>query len=190
MACSARFLPAIALIKQHTEVVNVDGGVDYRLRTLERAELYHWPLDSEADVSLNRSFQQLAPEEGHANEVLEVNGRELQSRYCADDVVWFDFTALCDGPRSQNDYIELSRIYHAVLISNVPQMDSQCEDQARRFINLVDEFYDRNVKLVMSAEVELTALYAGGRLEFEFLRTISRLQEMQSHDYLAREHRP
>lgn len=185
-----RFLPAIDLIKYHTEIVNLDGGLDYRLRTLEKAELYHCPLDSEADVSLNSSFQQLAPEQGVVSEVLEVNGRKLQSRYCADDVVWFDFSELCDGPRSQNDYIELARIYHAVLISNVPLMGSENEDLARRFINLVDEFYDRNVKLVLSAEVELLSLYEGGRLEFEFRRTTSRLQEMQSHEYLAREHRP
>ena len=185
-----RFLPAIAMLNLHTEVINVDGGIDYRLRTLERAELYHSPLDAEADVSLNRSFQQLAPETGVVNQSLEINGRQFQSRYCADDVVWFDFEALCDGPRSQNDYIELARIYHAVLVSNVPQMGSEKEDQARRFVNLVDEFYDRNVKLVLSAEVVLSDLYTGGRLSFEFQRTISRLQEMQSHNYLAREHRP
>lgn len=185
-----RFLPAIAMLNRHTEVINVDGGIDYRLRTLEQAELYHSPLDAEADVSLNRSFQQLAPEVGVVNQLLEINGRQLQSRYCADDVVWFDFEALCDGPRSQNDYIELARIYHAVLLSNVPQMGAENEDLARRFINLVDEFYDRNVKLVLSAEVVLLDLYKGGKLSFEFQRTISRLQEMQSHEYLAREHRP
>lgn len=185
-----RFLPAIAMIKQHTEVINVDGGLDYRLRTLEQAELFHSPLDREADISLNWSFQQLAPEQGVVNQLLEINGRGLQSRYCADGVVWFDFEVLCAGPRSQNDYIELARIYHAVLISNVPQMGSEREDHVRRFVNLVDEFYDRNVKLVLSAEVELLSLYKGGKLEFEFQRTVSRLQEMQSHDYLAREHRP
>lgn len=185
-----RFLPAIAMLNQHTEVINVDGGIDYRLRTLEQAELYHSPLDAAADISLNQSFQQLAPETGVVNQSLDINGRQLQSRYCADDVVWFDFDALCDGPRSQNDYIELARIYHAVLLSNVPQMGGENEDKARRFINLVDEFYDRNVKLVLSAEVPLFDLYKGDRLSFEFQRTVSRLQEMQSHDYLAREHRP
>ena len=185
-----RFLPAIAMLNLHTKVVNVDGGIDYRLRTLEKAALYLNPLDAEADSSLNRIFRQLAPEVGVINQSLEINGRQLQSRYCADDVVWFDFNAVCDGPRSQNDYIELARIYHAVLISGVPQMNSESEDQARRFINLVDEFYDRNVKLVLSAEVVLMDLYKGSRLSFEFQRTISRLQEMQSRDYLSREHRP
>ena len=106
----------------------------------------------------------------------------------ADDVVWFDFKELCDGPRSQNDYIELARIYHAVLISNVPQMSVKTDDLARRFINLVDEFYDRNVKLIVSAESSIAELYQGGKLAFEFERTQSRLLEMQSHDYLAREH--
>ena len=185
-----RFLPAIELVKQHTEVVNVDGGIDYRLRALEQAELYHYPLDEEANRSLLRSFQRLAPESGQQWERLEINGRYLSSRWVADDVVWFEFSELCDGPRSQNDYIELARIYHAVLLGNVPRMGVSEDDQARRFINLVDEFYDRNVKLVISAEAPLLELYGGGRLEFEFQRTCSRLQEMQSHEYLARSHKP
>jgi cell division protein ZapE len=185
-----RFLPAIALLKQHTEVVNVDAGVDYRLRALEQAELYHYPLDREADLSLLRSFEALAPESGQQWERLEINGRYLSSRWVADDVVWFEFAELCDGPRSQNDYIELARIYHAVLLGNVPQMGAATDDQARRFVNLVDEFYDRNVKLVISAAVPLLKLYGGGRLEFEFQRTCSRLQEMQALEYLGRSHKP
>ncbi len=185
----SRFLPAIDLIKKYTEVVNVDGGIDYRLRALEQAELYHYPLDAEADLSLQRSFDRLAPEPGRANVDIEIEGRMIPSRYLADDVVWFDFTALCDGPRSQNDYIELACEFHAVLLSNVPLLDGNKEDQARRFINLVDEFYDRNVKLVISAAVALEQIYQGQRLAFEFQRTVSRLLEMQSHEYLAREHR-
>jgi cell division protein ZapE len=185
-----RFLPVIELIKTHTRILNVDGGVDYRLRALEQAELYHWPLDAEAELSLRRSFDRLAPEAGHDWERLEINGRYLSSRCVADDVVWFEFAELCDGPRSQNDYIELARIYHAVLLGNVPQMGPGSDDLARRFVNLVDEFYDRNVKLVVSAEVPIEQLYSGGRLEFEFQRTRSRLREMQSRDYLARSHRP
>ncbi len=184
-----RFLPAIELVKRHTEVLNVDAGTDYRLRALEKAELYHYPLDDEANKSLLRSFHSLAPEEGKQWERLEINGRYLSSRWVADDVVWFEFAELCDGPRSQNDYIEIARIYHAVLLGNVPKMTVKTEDQARRFINLVDEFYDRNVKLILSAEVPILELYAGNRLEFEFQRTQSRLQEMQSHEYLARSHR-
>jgi cell division protein ZapE len=186
----ARFLPAIALLKQHTLVLNVDGGIDYRLRELEKAELYHYPLDAAANAGLLRSFTALAPEAGLQNQQLEVEGRLIRALWVADDVVWFDFLDLCDGPRSQNDYIELARSYHAVLVGNIPQMGSDREDQARRFINLVDEFYDRNVKLVLAAAVPLEQLYGGGRLSFEFERTKSRLLEMQSHEYLAREHLP
>ncbi len=185
-----RFLPAIRLLKQHTRVVQVDAGTDYRLRTLQQAELYHCPLGPAADDSLRRSFERLAPGSGRHWERIPVNGRYLTCRCLADDVAWFDFAELCDGPRSQNDYIELSRIFHAVLISGVPAFGPDRDDQARRFVNLVDEFYDRNVKLVLSAARPLVELYEGGRLAFEFQRTVSRLQEMQSYDYLAREHRP
>lgn len=188
----SRFLPAIDLVKKHTNVVNIDGGIDYRLRALEQAELYHFPLDEEADISLKRSFDHLNPDAQHVlkSESLDVVGRPIVARMVSDDVAWFDFLALCDGPRSQNDYIELAREFHAVLISGVQQMSVANDDIARRFINLVDEFYDRNVKLVMSAEVSLGQLYLGGRLDFEFERTQSRLLEMQSRAYLAREHRP
>ena len=157
----SRFLPAIALIKQFTEVVNVDGGVDYRLRVLSRAELYHSPLDDEADKSLKRSFYSLAPETPEADVELEIEGRMLQSRYLADSVVWFDFSELCDGPRSQNDYIELARLFHTVFLSNLPCLKDAQNDQARRFINLVDEFYDHNVKLVISAEAPPRAALPG-----------------------------
>lgn len=188
----ARFLPAIALLKQHTEVVNVDSGVDYRLRALEQAELYHYPLDAEAELSLERSFHSLIPEHCviQENEPILIEKREILARKIGDDVVWFDFRELCDGPRSQNDYIEIGKIYHAVLLAKVERMDASKDDMARRFVNLVDEFYDRNVKLILSAEVELQALYSGGRLEFEFQRTLSRLLEMQSHEFLSRPHKP
>jgi cell division protein ZapE len=187
-----RFLPAIALLNQYTEVVNVDGGTDYRLRSLEQAELYHWPLDDEADKSLYQSFYSLVPdkEEITQQQQLEVEGRYIPCRYHAEDVVWCDFEALCDGPRSQNDYIELAREYHAVLISNIPALTEKKEDPARRFVNLVDEVYDRSVKLIISAERPLHELYSGHRLSFEFERTVSRLLEMQSHEYLARPHKP
>lgn len=191
----SRFLPAIALIKHHTEVLNIDGGIDYRLRTLERAELYYTPLDTGADASLLQSFEHLVPQResqavSHKKDTrIEIEGRHIDARYLADDVVWFDFDAICDGPRSQNDYIEIAKEFHAVLISDVPQMGPQNEDRARRFINLVDEFYDHNIKLVLSAAVNLPDLYQDGRLAFEFQRTCSRLQEMQSHDYLAAAHK-
>jgi len=188
----ARFLPAIALLKEHTEIVNVDSGIDYRLRALEQAELYHWPLDAEAERSLERSFNSLLTEHCAVkdNDVLLIESREIRARKTANDVAWFEFRELCDGPRSQNDYIELGKIFEAVLLSNVERMNASKDDMARRFINLVDEFYDRNVKLIISAEVELKDLYAGGRLEFEFQRTLSRLLEMQSHEFLARPHKP
>jgi len=188
----ARFLPAIALLKEHTEVVNVDSGVDYRLRALEQAELYHWPLDEAAELSLEKSFRSLLPEhcEVLENEALMIENREIRARKVGDDVVWFEFRELCDGPRSQNDYIELGKLFHAVLLANVERMDASKDDMARRFINLVDEFYDRNVKLIISAEVALQSLYTGGRLGFEFQRTLSRLLEMQSHEFLARPHKP
>ncbi|MET1079178.1 MAG: cell division protein ZapE [Pseudomonas sp.] len=188
----ARFLPAIALLKQHTCIVNVDSGVDYRLRALEQAELFHWPLGAEAQASLARSFQSLLPEHCQVqdNEDLMIENRAIRALKVGDDVAWFEFRELCDGPRSQNDYIELAKIFHAVVISNIEQMGVQEDDLARRFINLVDEFYDRNVKLILSAEVELKDLYTGGRLTFEFQRTLSRLLEMQSHEFLSRAHKP
>ena len=186
----ARFLPAIELINTYTQIVNVDGGVDYRLRTLEKAEIYHWPLDEEAETSLSQSFRSLAPEAGQADTQIDINGRDIAARYLADDVLWCEFDALCDGPRSQNDYIELARIYHAVLVSNVPQMAAAQDDMARRFINMVDEFYDRGVKLIMSGAAPIEELYQNGRLSFEFQRTCSRLLEMQSLEYLERPHKP
>ncbi|MDX1452799.1 MAG: cell division protein ZapE [Oleiphilaceae bacterium] len=185
----ARFLPAIDLVKEHTEVVNVDGGQDYRLRTLEQAELYHFPLDEQATINLEKYFKQLAVEAGSDSLELEVNGRTLVAHRHSDDVVWFEFAELCDGPRSQNDYIELAREFHAVIISNVPRMGGDTDDQARRFINLIDEFYDRSVKVIISAEAPIHELYTGGRLSFEFERTESRLLEMQSQEYLEQEHK-
>ncbi len=186
----ARFLPAIALINKYTQVINVDSGIDYRLRALEQAEIYHSPLGDLAEASLKRSFDSLAPEPGCADTRVSINGRDIAARFEADDVIWCDFRALCDGPRSQNDYIELARIYHAVLVSDVPIMGAAQDDMARRFVNMVDEFYDRNVKLIMSGAVPIDRIYAGGRLEFEFQRTRSRLLEMQSVEYLARPHKP
>ncbi len=185
-----RFLPAIAVLKASVDVVNVDSGTDYRLRTLEQAELYHWPLSSTVDATLVNSFAALSNSAGREQVELEVEGRIIRARREAEGIVWFDFAALCDGPRSQNDYIDLASEYHTVLLSNVPALHKGIDDQVRRFINLVDEFYDRNVKLVISAEKPLESLYSGGRLTFEFQRTQSRLLEMQSHEYLAREHHP
>lgn len=186
----ARFLPAIALVKKYTDVVNVDGGVDYRLRALEQAELFYSPLGEEADTSLRNSFDALAVEAGKHSKSMEINGRKIPARAHADDVVWFDFKDACDGPRSQNDYIEMARQFHAIIISNVPVLGGEKDDQSRRFVNMVDEFYDRNVKVIISAAVPITELYSGGRLSFEFERTESRLLEMQSQEYLKAPHKP
>lgn len=183
-----RFLPAIELLKKHTQVHRVDSEVDYRLRVLERAEIYHVPLDGAAERSLASSFSALAPETPKTDVALEIENRIITARKVADDVAWFEFSELCEGPRSQNDYIELARIFHAVLVSNLRRFSARDEDAARRFISLVDEFYDHNVKLIMSADAAIEDLYAGERLRFEFERTKSRLLEMQSHDYLARTH--
>lgn len=187
-----RFLPAIRLIKEHTKVVNVDGGTDYRLRHLEQAQLFHAPLGPTTDESLLKSFRALLPLHAnvHENLLLEIEGRMIQSRYHADDIAWFDFVALCDGPRSQNDYIELAREYHTIIISNLPELTTNKEDQARRFVNLVDEFYDRQVKLIISSQKKLDEIYSGQKLKFEFQRTLSRLLEMQSQEYLEKPHRP
>jgi cell division protein ZapE len=184
-----RFLPAIELLKRHVRVINVDGGTDHRLRLLEQAELYHSPLDAGADASLERSFASLAPEQGRADVELQVEGRVIRARRVADDVAWFEFAELCEGPRSQNDYIEIAREFHAILLGNVPVFTAEREDAARRFINLVDELYDREVKLVVSAAAAPAELYRGTRLYHEFQRTASRLTEMQSREYLALEHR-
>ncbi len=186
-----RFLPAIDLLNTHLRVVNVDGGIDYRLRALVKAELYYTPLDEAADRALHQCFERLvlACDSVRRDVTLEVEGRPMHARYEAEDVVWFDFKALCDGPRSQNDYIVLAREYHAVVVANVPVMGQRNDDQARRFIYMVDEFYDRRVKLVVSAALPLASLYQDGRLGFEFQRTVSRLLEMQSEEYLALAHK-
>ncbi len=186
----ARFLPAIELIKRHTKTMNVDGGVDYRLRYLEKAEIFHVPLDEAGEQALAEDFGHLAEGPAEADTEVEVEGRRIPVRRMADGVVWFDFEALCDGPRGQADYIEIARTFHSVILSGVPVLDADHENQARRFISMVDEFYDHNVKLICTAEAEPAALYRGERLVFEFDRTISRLQEMRSHEYLGSEHKP
>ncbi|HUQ52093.1 MAG TPA: cell division protein ZapE [Gammaproteobacteria bacterium] len=184
-----RFLPTIALLKEHTEVVHADGGVDYRLRALERADVYQTPTGEVADRRLAEFFESIAPDEGDHGGTLELLGRAIPYRRAADGAIWFEFESICDGPRGKDDYIEISRLYQTVLVSNVPRFDATLENQARRFIALVDEFYDRRVKLILSAAAPATEIYRGERLKHDFLRTQSRLTEMQSHDYLAQAHR-
>jgi cell division protein ZapE len=183
-----RFVPTIALLEKHTLVLHVGGTTDYRLRALERADVY-MHTGEHSDARLDESFDALAPDEGDHGGALELLGRPIEYRRAADGVIWFDFAQICDGPRSADDYIELSKIYQTVLVSNVPALDTTLENQARRFIALVDEFYDRRVKLILSAAVPLAELYRGKKLGHEFARTRSRLIEMQTHDYLAAAHR-
>lgn len=183
------FMPAIDMIYQYADVVNIDSGIDYRLRFLDKAETYFSPVNQAARDGMEHNFKHLAPDAGKPNLTINIEGRELNFIRRSDGVIWFEFSELCDGPRSQNDYIELARCFHSILLDNVPIMDRLKEDQARRFINLVDVFYDHNVKLILSADAPVNDLYVGTRVGFEFQRTISRLQEMQSHDYLALSHK-
>ncbi len=183
------FLPVIDLIYKFTDVLNIDSGIDYRLRFLDKAETYFSPIGDKARQGMQYNFDNLAPDKGVSNSQILVEGREMNFIKRSDGVIWFDFMELCDGPRSQNDYIELARCFHSMLLENVPIMGRLREDQARRFINLVDVLYDHSVKLIVSADAQATQLYEGSRVEFEFQRTISRLQEMQSHDYLALKHK-
>ena len=183
-----RFLPAIELLNRHTDVINMDGGTDYRLRILQKAGTYLTPDDEKAAEKLNYFFDETASTQVATDTDLDINGRDIRARRCAKGVAWFRFADICDGPRSQADYIEIARWYPSVIISGVPQFDALRDDQARRFISLVDEFYDRRVKLILSADVDVPDLYTGSRLSFEFSRTLSRLIEMQSTAYLALPH--
>jgi cell division protein ZapE len=183
-----RFLPAIDLLKTYTDVLHMDGGTDYRLRLLQKAGTYLTPDNEQATRKLKFFFDESANSQIRADQRLQVNGRDILANKCAKGIAWFDFAELCDGPRSQSDYIELARWYPAVIISGVPQLSSAREDQTRRFIALVDEFYDRRVKLIVSAATKAESLYTGKRLAFEFDRTVSRLIEMQSSEYLALPH--
>ncbi len=185
-----RFLPVIDLIKKYTTVVNVDSGIDYRLRFLDKAEIYHSPLDDKAMEMLGINFNHIAPNEVTEGLAIEIEGRVIQTIHHADGVVWFDFDAICDGPRGPADYIEIARLFQTVLISDIPVMDEVTNDKAKRFMTLIDEFYDRNVKLIVTAAAGPSGLYTGKRLAKPFLRTISRLEEMHTHDYLAKQHLP
>jgi cell division protein ZapE len=185
-----RFLPAIAAIERHCEVINVDGGEDYRLRLLEKAPLYLDARLPDTRRQLETRFSDLCDGDACTPGQLAIEGRDIPFVARADEVVWFEFEAICDGPRSQTDYVEIARDFHTVLVSRVPQMDQALDNQARRFIALVDEFYDRGVKLVLAAHAPIDELYVGDRLRFEFERTRSRLAEMQTHEYLSRPHRP
>jgi cell division protein ZapE len=183
-----RILPAIALLNEKLEVLSVDNGTDYRRRTMEQVRLYHSPLGAQADAEMDDAFTRLAASHDE-DPLLQIEHREIRARRRAGGVIWFDFRTLCGGPRSQNDYLEIATQFNTVLLSDVPRMSARNASEARRFTWLVDVLYDRRVKLILSAEVPPDALYTEGPLAHEFPRTVSRLNEMQSAEFLALEHR-
>jgi cell division protein ZapE len=185
-----RFLPAIDVIERHVEVLNVDGATDYRLRQLTQAGTYLLSTAPDTPQRLEAVFAELAPYGASSGGSIEIEGRPIPVIRHSSSAVWFNFFAICAGPRSQDDYIEIAREYQSVIVAGVPILDWQRENEARRFVALVDELYDRNVNLIISAAASPTQLYRGERLSFQFERTVSRLIEMQSEEYLAREHRP
>ena len=186
-----RFLPAIELIKTHCEVFHLDSQTDYRLRTLEHATLYYSPCDGRAIDAIWQSVLALAPEATRSEgATLEINRRALAVRFVAEDVVWFDFDVLCGPGRAAPDYIELARMFHSVVVTNIPCLTEAGDDRTRRFLHLIDELYDRAVNLIIGASVPMQALYPEGKLAFEMDRCLSRLSEMQSVEYLERPHRP
>ena len=179
-----RILPAIELLKSMLEVISVDGGTDYRRLTLAQIDMYRCPLGAEAEAAMERAFDGLR-EARDEEPAMQIEHRTLHAVRRAGGVVWFDFRTLCGGPRSQNDYLEIASRFHTVLLSNVPQMSPRLASEARRFTWLVDVLYDRRVKLIMSAAVPPEQLYLEGPLAHEFPRTVSRLHEMQSAEFLA-----
>jgi cell division protein ZapE len=183
-----RFLPAIALIEAHMDVLQVDSGVDYRLRQLERAPTYFDSASPETPAALEERFTALAGGSAAVPATLVIEGRPIRAVGTGPDIAWFEFSELCEGPRSQNDYIDLARLFGTLFISDIPVLSPSHEDAARRFVMLIDELYDRGVKTVVSAAAEPAALYRGERLRFEFQRAASRLVEMQTQAYLAGRH--
>lgn len=184
----ARFLPAIELLERHTRVLHLEGDVDYRLRLLRRAGTFITPAGEAADATLDRYFHDIASGTLENRASIAIAGRAIRTRKRAKGIAWFDFGELCTGPRSTLDYIEIARRYQTVIVSGVPVLTANDENAARRFISLVDEFYDRRVKLILSAEEKIQSIYRGNRLTFDFGRTLSRLLEMQSPDYLHAAH--
>ena len=182
------FLPTIALIKARVDVLEVDSGVDYRLRTLEQLEIFHYPVDASAEAKMADYFSAIAGGAGVPGGSIEVLGRAVPTLRQGSGVIWFDFKSLCGGPRSQNDYLELARAYHTLLLSGVAQMSASMSSEARRFTWLVDVLYDHRVKLIVTADCAAEQLYTQGTQSSEFFRTVSRLTEMRSRDYLALAH--
>lgn len=184
----ARFLPAIELISNHCDIVNLDGEQDYRLRFLRQTDLYTIPHGAQAEAAIRAHLElHVAPVQAEQQQLM-INGRSLTPRYCAEDTVWFSFADLCETMRSQNDYLELARLFNTVILTDIRCMEAVDDDIARRFVLFVDVLYDHRVKLICSAAETPDRLYSGKRLEFEFERTASRLIEMQSADYLGEAH--
>lgn len=183
-----RILPAIALLNAQMDVLNVDNGTDYRRRTLQALKLYHTPNGPHADRAMAEAFNALAASHDE-DPMLHIESRQIRARRRAGGLVWFDFRTLCGGPRSQNDYLEIATQFHTVFLSDVPHMPVRMASEARRFTWLVDVLYDRRVKLIVSAEVPASDLYTEGPLAHEFPRTVSRLEEMQSQEYVSQERR-
>ncbi len=186
----SRFLPAIALLQRHCQQVQVQGSLDYRLQGLHLAQMYHTPLGAEAEEGMAARFQQGVAVARRKRDFVIISDRHIPVIRWADGVVWFDFSVLCAQPRATSDYIEIARYFHTVLVSNIPVMDERWDERAQRFILMVDEFYDRRVKLIVSAEAPPAQLYTGRRLQERFQRTQSRLEEMQTPNYLAKAHLP
>ena len=184
----AQFLPAIETLKSHLDLVQVDGGTDYRLRVLEKEGVFHVPLDAAADAAMGQTFESVAGTAGKRDVELEIEGRVFRARRVAPGVGWFEFESVCNGPRGQADYIELARRFHTVLISQLRHFAAGDIDRRRRFTWLVDEFYDRRVKLILSAEDRLPELFREAGAGTETDRTISRLTEMQTRNYLSEPH--
>ncbi len=185
-----RFIPAIKLIKDYNITVKIKDGTDHRLNTIQKSELYNYPLTPDNQKKLHDYFIKLSPCQPKTNTHLKINHRDLPIYKLADDVVWFIFDHIFNSPRAVADYIELSKLFHTVFISDIPFLNEQNEDKSRRFIQLLDEFYDRNVKIIISAAGPPEELYQGNNLSFEFERTISRLKEMKSINYLKKPHKP
>jgi cell division protein ZapE len=184
----SRFLPAIESIKDNCKVYELDSAQDYRLRTLEQLEIFIICKEGKELEVLESNFSELTNDEYTQDRNIQILGRKIKTIKLSQGSVWLSFKEICEGPRSAKDYIEVCSEFHTLFVSNVPIMGGETDDSARRFIALVDEFYERNVTLIISAEAELTQLYDTGTLDFEFKRCISRLQEMQSLEYLSREH--
>jgi len=183
-----RMLQTIALLNEKLDVLNVDAGVDYRRRALEQVDAYHVPLGAASDRALRDAFVRIA-ETADQETRIHIESREIRALRRAGGIIWFDFATLCGGPRSQNDYLEIASRFHTVILSGIPQMSASMSSEARRFTWLIDVFYDHKIKLLMAAEVEPAQLYTEGMLSHEFQRTVSRIIEMQSTEYMQAERR-